>query len=292
PYAPAVAVGSGTGLESTATQTLDVICTVARIDLGMVYRVDRDTGRLALVAHYGIPPRYMEFLKTRAIERTRIGQTARTGEYTLVDLDPARIKDPTLQEAVTSEGYRTQLSLPIPVQGATWGVMALVSREQRRFEADELTLLHAAAHQVGLAVGRAALFAELRLKSRRLEILTRVAQGLAATLPGPEMLQRVAEAAREMFDAAIARLWLMVGEGGLGGLAIGLTERHEYSAEELDVFTSLANGAAVALENARLLSGERTRREYLAALLEINTKIGASVMVSTTTLLSSIAEEA
>src|SRR5256712_4610657 len=306
----------------------------------------------------------MEFLKTRAIERTRIGQTARTGEYTLVDLDPARIKDPTLQEAVASEGYRTQLSLPIPVQGATWGVMALVSREQRRFEADELTLLHAAAHQVGLAVGRAALFAELRLKSRRLEILTRVAQGLAATLPGPEMLQRVAEAAREMFDAAIARLWLMdddgdtlsvrvsaglevgggvgglrvgggfvgrvaatrapltiadlasaprplnterlrarglaafagvpllVGERVLGVLAIGLTERHEYSAEELDVFTSLANGAAVALENARLLSGERTRREYLAALLEINTKIGASVMVSTTTLLSSIAEEA
>ena len=363
-YAAAVAVGSGTELESTATQTLDVICTVARIDLGMVYRVDRDTGRLALVAHYGIPPRYMEFLKTRAIERTRIGQTARTGEYTLVDLDPARIKDPTLQEAVTSEGYRTQLSLPIPVQGATWGVMALVSREQRRFEADELTLLHAAAHQVGLAVGRAALFAELRLKSRRLEILTRVAQGLAATLPGPEMLQRVAEAAREMFDAAIARLWLMdddgdtlsvrvsaglevgggvdrlrvgegfvgrvaatrapltiadlasdprplnterlrarglaafagvpllVGERVLGVLAIGLTERHEYSAEELDVFTSLANGAAVALENARLLSGERTRREYLAALLEINTKIGASVMVSTTTLLSSIAEEA
>src|SRR5438552_852035 len=178
------------------------------------------------------------------------------------------------------------------------------------------------------------------------------------------MLQRVAEAAREMFDAAIARLWLMdddgdtlsvrvsaglevgggvdrlrvgegfvgrvaatrapltiadlasdprplnterlrarglaafagvpllVGERVLGVLAIGLTERHEYSAEELDVFTSLANGAAVALENARLLSGERTRREYLAALLEINTKIGASVMVSTTTLLSSIAEEA
>src|SRR5439155_137864 len=266
-YAAAVAVGSGTELESTATQTLDVICTVARIDLGMVYRVDRDTGRLALVAHYGIPPRYMEFLKTRAIERTRIGQTARTGEYTLVDLDPARIKDPTLQEAVTSEGYRTQLSLPIPVQGATWGVMALVSREQRRFEADELTLLHAAAHQVGLAVGRAALF---------------------ASDPRPLNTERL----RARGLAAFAGVPLLVGERVLGVLAIGLTERHEYSAEELDVFTSLANGAAVALENARLLSGERTRREYLAALLEINTKIGASVMVSTTTLLSSIAEEA
>jgi GAF domain-containing protein/ActR/RegA family two-component response regulator len=346
-YDAAVAVGSGTELESTATQTLDVICTVARIDLGMVYRVDRASGRLALVAHYGIPPRYMDFLRTREIERTRVGQTARTGEHTVVDLDPARIKDPTLKEAVASEGYRTQLSLPIPVQGATWGVMALVSREQRRFDADELTLLHAAAHQVGLAVGRAALFAELRRKSHRLEILTRVAQGLAATLPGEEMLQRVAEAAREMFDAAVARVWLvdddgetlsvrvssglevsggvdrlrvgdgfvgrvaatrapltipdlasdsrplntqrlrarglaafagvplLIGERVLGVLAIGLTERHEYSAEELDVFTSLANGAAVALENARLFSIERARRQQIAALADIERELAA-----------------
>src|SRR5207244_4360150 len=48
--------------------------------------------------------------------------------------------------------------------------------------------------------------------------------------------------------AAFAGVPLLVGERVLGVLAIGLTERHEYSAEELDVFTSLANGAAVALE--------------------------------------------
>jgi GAF domain-containing protein/CheY-like chemotaxis protein len=363
-FATAVAVGSGTELEATATQTLDVICTVARVDLGMVYRIEAASGRLTLVAHHGIPPRYMDFSRAREIEHTRIGEVARTGEYTLVDLDPTRIKDPVLREAVANEGYRTQLALPIPVQGAPWGVLVLVSRERRRFDGDELTLLHAAAHQVGLAVSRAALVGEVRLKSRRLEILTRVAERLAATLPDAELLQRVTEAAREMFDAAVARLWLvdddgvtlsvrasagmelsgsaermrigdglvgrivatraplaiadlandprplntaplqarglaafagvplLAGDRVLGALAIGLTERHEYSAEELDVFASLANGAAVALENARLLSGERARREYLAALLEMNTKIGATVMVSTHTLLSSIAEEA
>src|SRR5207302_10938232 len=138
---------------------------------------------------------YMDFLRTREIERTRIGQTARSGEHTLVDLDPARIKDPTLREAVASEGYRTQLSLPIPVQGATWGVMALVSRERRRFDADELTLLQAAAHQLGLAVGRAALIGELQRKSRRLEMLTRVGGRLAATLPHAELLERVTDVA-------------------------------------------------------------------------------------------------
>ncbi|HEV8583491.1 MAG TPA: GAF domain-containing protein [Methylomirabilota bacterium] len=361
-YEAAVLVGSGTELEATVTQTLAVICAVARIDLGMVYRVDRASGRLALVAHYAIPPRYMDFLQTRSIEGTRIGQTARTGEHTLVDLDPARLRDPVLKEAVAREGYRTQLSLPIPVQGTTWGVMTLVSKERRRFDADELTLLHAVGHQLGLAVANAALFAETGAKSRRLETLTRVAQGLAATLPDEELFARVIGAARETFDAAAARLWLLeedgetlvmragagvelaselrrvrVGEGltgrvvaqrapltvadlatdprplasdrllaqgmaayagvplvvgdrVLGGLAIGLARPHEFSAEELEVLTSLANLAAVAIENARLLSGERTRRQYLGALLDINTKIGA--MAPTETLLTSIAEEA
>jgi GAF domain-containing protein/ActR/RegA family two-component response regulator/anti-sigma regulatory factor (Ser/Thr protein kinase) len=361
-YATALAVGSGTELESTATQTLDVLCTVARVDLGMVYRVDRASGRLVLVAHHGIPARYMEFSRMRDIERTPIGEVARTGEYTLVDLDPTRIRDATLRDAVATEGYRTQLTLPIPVQGVTWGVMTLVSRERRRFDADELMLLRAAAHQLGLAVGRAALIGELRLKSRRLEILTRVAARLAATVPQAELLQRVTDGAREMFDAAVARIWLvdddgltlsvrasagadlaggvervpigeglvgrvvaaraplaiadmakdaqaldtepsrtpgpaafagvplLVGERVLGVLAIGLTERYEYSAEELEVFASLGNQAAVAIENGRLFESERMRREHVAALLEINTKIGT--MISTEALLSSVAEEA
>ena len=341
-YATAVALGTGAELESTATQTLDVICTVAHVDLGMVYRVDQASGRLTLVAHHGIPPRYLDFSRTRDIEHTRIGDVARTGEHTLVELDPARIKDTTLREAVATEGYRTQLALPIPVHGATWGVMVLVSRERRRFDADELTLLQAAAHQLGLAVGRAALIGELRLKSRRLEILTRVGERLAATLPHAELLKRVTDAAREMFDAAVARLWLLdddgvtlsvcasagvdlasgagrmrVGEGlvgrvvadraplaigdlatdprplntgplralglaafagvpllagdrVLGALAIGLMERHEYSAEELDVFASLANEASVALENARLVREASEQADRMRALADLS----------------------
>src|SRR5207247_2099714 len=256
-YATAVAIGTGAELESTATRTLEVICGVARADLGMVYRVEQSGGPLRLV-----------------------------------------------------------------------------SRERRRVDADELTLLQAAAHQLGLAVGRAALIGELQRKSRRLEMLTRVGGRLAATLPHAELLERVTDVAREMFDAAVARLWLvdddgvtlsvrasagvdvgggaermrvgeglvgrvvatraalaiadlssdvplinaeslrarglaafagvplLVGDRVLGALALGLREPHEYSAAELAVFASLANAAAVALENARLLSSERTRREH------------------------------
>jgi GAF domain-containing protein/CheY-like chemotaxis protein len=110
---------------------------------------------------------------------------------------------------VQAGGYRTQLGLPIPVNGETWGVMALITREARTFDADELTLLQAVAHQVGQAVARAALLAEGREKSRRLETLARLAQTLTATLSLDEVFRRVVDAAVELFGSSTAQLWLV-----------------------------------------------------------------------------------
>src|SRR5262249_34460071 len=98
------------------------------------------------------------------------------------------------------------------------------------------------------------------------------------------------EPMRALGLAAFAAVPLLVGERVLGALAIGLRERYEYSAEELEVFASLGNQAAVAIENGRLFESERMRREHVAALLDINTKIGT--MISTEALLASVAEEA
>ena len=240
--------------------------------------------------------------------------------------------------------------------------LVVVSTRPRTFDTDLLTLLQGVAHQVGLAVSRAALLAETQEKSRRLEALARLAQGLTATLSGDQVLERVVGAAVELLGASMARLWLLdddgqrltlgalagqvaapelrslaVGEGLvglvvargtsitmpdvqsdtrarnasrlsaegivsaagvplavgariLGALAVGTTERHDYSEEELSLLQSLANQAAIAIDNARLFFEEQTRRAYLNALLEINTKIGT--LAPTTTLLSSIAEEA
>ena len=90
--------------------------------------------------------------------------------------------------------------------------------------------------------------------------------------------------------ASAASVPLQVGARVLGALAVGTTERHDYTEEELSLLQSLANQAAIAIDNARLFFEEQTRRAYLNALLEINTKIGT--LAPTTTLLSSIAEEA
>ncbi len=137
----------------------------------------------------------------------------RSGHLVVTDLTASRVLTPEVVERVKSGGYRTQLALPIPVDGETWGVMALISKEARTFGADELTLLEAVAYQVGQAVARASLLAESRENSRRLETLGRLAQTLTATLSLDEVFRRVVDAAVELFASSAAQLWLVDDDG-------------------------------------------------------------------------------
>jgi GAF domain-containing protein len=363
-HAAAVTMGSRGDLVTTAEQTLDVVLAVARMHVGMVYQLDPARERLLCVASRGLTAEQADRLRERRVDASHTGEAARTGRFVITDLAGSpRVRDPVLRRAIAEGQFHTQLALPIFAEGQVWGVLALVTSEPREFDADLLTLLQGVALQVGLAVGRSALFAETQEKSRRLETLARLAQGLTATLSGDQVLERVVGAAFELLGCSIARLWLLdddgqrltlgasagsitapedlrtmpVGEGLvglavarraavniadvdrdprvrntarlraegiasaaavplllgariLGALAIGTDSRRPYTDEEMALLQSLADQAAIAIENARLFFDEQTRRAYLNALLEINTKIGA--LAPTETLLTSIAEEA
>ena len=138
----------------------------------------------------------------------------RPGASSITDLTRSpRVSDPVLRRAVDAGEFHTQLALPIFVDDDVWGVLALVSTRPRTFDNDLLTLLQGVAHQVGLAVSRAALLAETQEKSRRLEALARLAQGLTATLSGDQVLERVVGAAVELLGCSMARLWLLDDDG-------------------------------------------------------------------------------
>ncbi len=170
-HAVVVATGSGDDLVLTAERTLEVVCDVAEIDFGGVFRFDRATQTLGLIAHRGLEPVDVERLRQRSLDGSHVGEVIRTGHAIITDLTASRVLTPDVVERVREGGYRTQLALPIPVNGETWGVMALITKDVRSFDADELTLLEAVAHQVGQVVARASLLAEGREKSRRLEAL-------------------------------------------------------------------------------------------------------------------------
>lgn len=70
---------------------------------------------------------------------------------------------------------------------------------------------------------------------------------------------------------------LLLGDRALGALSIALREAHEFSEEEVSLLQSLANHAAIALENARLFALEQTRRAQVEALVEIERELAAEL---------------
>ena len=208
-HAVMVATGSDDDLALTAERTLEVVCGVAHVQVGGVLRFDRASQTLVLIAHRGFRPDDIEGLRVRSLDRSHVGEVIRSGRPVVTDLTASRVLTPDVAERVKASGYRTQLALPIPVNGETWGVMALITREARTFDPDELTLLQAVAHQVGQAVARAALLADGREKSRRLETLARLAQTMTATLSLDDVFRRVVDAAIELFGSSAAELWLV-----------------------------------------------------------------------------------
>jgi GAF domain-containing protein/CheY-like chemotaxis protein len=89
---------------------------------------------------------------------------------------------------------------------------------------------------------------------------------------------------------SVAAVPVVAGDRVLGVLSVAVRERHEYSPDELALLGSLATYAAIAIDNARLFAEEQARRSQLAALLEVNKKIGTTE--SREALLTAIAEEA
>jgi len=262
-HAIAVATGGGDDLVATAERMLEIVCGVARMAFGGLYRFDPAAQTLVLVAHRGLSPEDVAELSVRPLDASHVGEALRLGHLVVTDLTRSRVLAPAVRERIAAGGYSTQLSLPITVNDAVWGVMALIGRERRTFDGDELTLLQAAAHQVGQAVARATLFEETRERSRRLETLTRLAQTLTATLSADEVIQRVVDAAAELFDSSVARLWLVEDDGAhvtlrasVGARAAGEGRRPFRVGEGL-VGTVVATREPLAV--ADVLSDPRTR---------------------------------
>ena len=286
-HAVVVATGSGDDLALTAERTLEVVCGVARIPFGAVFRFDRATQTLVLTAHRGLLPDDVERLRVRSLDQSHVGEVIRSGRPVVTDLTASRVLAPDVVERVQAGGYRTQLGLPIPVNGETWGVMALITREARTFDADELTLLQAVAHQVGQAVARAALLAEGREKSRRLETLARLAQTLTATLSLDEVFRRVVDAAVELFGSSTAQLWLVDDDDRHVSLRAAAGTQSSEGVERLRVGEGLVGmvvatreplTAVDALRDPRARNVERVRAEGVVSVGIVPLQLGERVL--------------
>ena len=127
--------------------------------LAVVQRLDAD-GTLRVVAGAGpLAEEVGDFLaQEQPVEVGVNGRVARSGR-------PAMVNDTRLDSDYLTRNPRTdpgsELSLPIPVAGSTWGVMNLEQVERDAFAEEDLLLANIVASQVGAAIHRCQLVDEL-----------------------------------------------------------------------------------------------------------------------------------
>jgi putative nucleotidyltransferase with HDIG domain len=127
--------------------------------LAVVQRLDSD-GSLRVVAGAGpLAEEVTDFLaQVQPVEVGVNGRVARSGRAAMVN-------DTRLDSDYLSRNPRTdpgsELSLPVSVDGSTWGVMNLEQEEPGAFAEEDLLLAHIVASQVGAAIHRCQLVEEL-----------------------------------------------------------------------------------------------------------------------------------
>src|SRR3954470_6991629 len=100
-----------------------------------------------------------------------------------------------LERGLAADGQRARLIVPVLVNGAPVGVLAATSRQRGIYTAAHRRLLEQLAVHLAIGLEQARLNAEARRHQERLLGLQRVAQRLAASVAGEDVLDMVLEEA-------------------------------------------------------------------------------------------------
>ena len=202
----------GGDLGTTAAEALEVVRGFTRMDIGAIYRLDHDGDRLVLEGQSGLDPRHLDRARTRPLDGSHVGVAARTGQILVTHLDSSPPPEEAIREMAAERAHRTQLAVPITVESRTWGVMALVSQEQREFTPEEITMLAGVAQQVGMAVERAQLRDMAAARLSRLEAQRVIERHISEQLDTEELLVVIARATQRLIGGTFAALYLLEGD--------------------------------------------------------------------------------
>jgi signal transduction histidine kinase len=189
-----------------ARQALELILReavrVMRASSGSVVLLNPTTGFLDIEAVYGLPENAAA-LKLRLGEGitgwvAREGKSARVGDVTS---DPRYV--------MVRPNVRSELAVPLEVDGETRGVLNVDSDREDAFGAGDEQLLQDLAVQAARVIHNTWLYEQFRLKARLFESLVSVGQTINSTLTLDDALQVITREACVLMEAKMASLLLL-----------------------------------------------------------------------------------
>ncbi|MDR5693748.1 MAG: GAF domain-containing protein [Armatimonadota bacterium] len=148
-------IGTSLALREVLNTIVSTVCRAFHYDLGAILLVDELAGELVLEASYGYGKEVVGY--RQAIGRGIVGWVAHTGQpYISGDV----LRDPYY--VTLEEGTRSEIAVPLILEGKVIGVFNIESRRPRAFGERDLRILTSLASYATIAIENARLYEETK----------------------------------------------------------------------------------------------------------------------------------
>lgn len=151
-------------------RTVERVLQIFGFDAARIYLCQGEERDLNLVFQEGFPADISLITKYKVGEGL-VGKTFEAGEPRIIEdmqSDPGYIKF-ARNKLMSRAGFRASFLIPIKVRGESLGVMNFHSKAPHHFSDSDLQLIKAIAYHLGIAVGNANLFSQIKHKTLELE---------------------------------------------------------------------------------------------------------------------------
>ncbi len=223
----AAAVSQSLDLKEVLDAALEKTLAVLKIEDGGIHLLEPDGGGLTLQVYRGASEELVEAVRRLRLDEGISGQAVAEGRPVVLDVQDYPTE--RLAPYIVKEGFQTLVSTPLISKGKALGTLTLDTRRPRAFPPQELGLLVAIGHQIGVAIENARLYQNEQKRAAQLAVVSEVAHRAASILDVNQLLQEAAIAIQQDFnyygaalyllDEAAGELELMAIAGGFGDMA-------------------------------------------------------------------------
>jgi two-component system nitrate/nitrite sensor histidine kinase NarX len=156
-------------LEQILHTALEQALQVVGVEIGGIWLVDEASGDLSLSVSQGMSQNMREQLRVIQAGEGISGEAVKTGEtIVLEDIDRSSLRGKMI---ASDEELRSLVAVPIKVHERVLSVLDVMTRRQRAFSPEELTLLTSIGQQIGIGIENARLIQEIRQQTERVAAL-------------------------------------------------------------------------------------------------------------------------
>ncbi len=169
-YSVAGAAAQFLEVDTVLRNTMHKILEIFRFHAARIYLLDSGQQEICLVAQEGLSDEIMT-PRSYKIGEGLVGAVLKTGEplvFEDMQNDPEYLRR-AKKKIIYQAGFRSSFFIPIKVRGETLGVVNLLSKEVHSFSPSDIQLINSIAYHLGIAVGNANLFFQLKQKTVDLE---------------------------------------------------------------------------------------------------------------------------